>query len=77
VIDGIVRGVMESFPLQLQVESGGRIRQVALGDGTRVSRDGARVDPGTIMPGDRVRISGQEDSAEAGGFRAEAIEILG
>jgi hypothetical protein len=77
VIDGVVRGVMESFPLQLQVESDGRIRQVALGDGTRVSRDGAEVDPGTIMPGDRVRISGQEGSAEAGGFLADVIEVLG
>ena len=76
VIEGVVRGVMESFPLQLQVESGGRTHQVALGDRTRVSRAGAEVDPGAIMPGDRVRVSGREGPAETGGLLAEAVEVL-
>ncbi len=56
-IDAVVNHVMESWPLQLSLQTSTRNEQVALSEETTVKRAGVRVDPGTIQPGQRVRVT--------------------
>ncbi len=48
--------IMESWPLQLALQTPAGREQVALADNARIQRAGALVDPGALQPGQRVRI---------------------
>lgn len=75
-LEGVVVGVMESFPLQLSVTADGVVHHVALTEQTRVLRKGARVDPGEIGPSARLRITGRSRPGAERALAADAIEIL-
>lgn len=55
-IDAVVNHVMESWPLQLSLQTSAGDEQVALAEETIVKRAGVQVDPGAIQPGQRVRV---------------------
>ena len=73
-IEGSIVEVMESWPLQLTVETEAGRYQVSLLSETTVTREGETVDPGELMPGLRIRVGGQSSGANA--MTARAIEIL-
>lgn len=73
-IDGTIRSVMESWPLQLVVESATRRWQVALRADTAITAHGQPVDAGQLAPGLRVRIDGEESGV--GALTASALEIV-
>ena len=75
-IEGFVKAVMETYPLQLKVEAGGAIYHVSLRDRTCVSRRGRAVDSGGITPSTAVRITGPRAAGAENAITAEAIEIL-
>ena len=47
---------MESWPLQLALETATGREQVTLAGDVRIQQAGASVDPGALHPGQRVRI---------------------
>lgn len=73
-IDGYIEGVMESFPLQLELRTEKGNISVSLEAGTRVLKGKSPVDPGTLLPGMRVEIRGRPSSPD--GITAEDITIL-
>ena len=56
-IDAIVKHVMESWPLQLSLQTSAGEEQVALAEQTVIKRVGVQVDPGMIQPGQKVRVT--------------------
>lgn len=48
--------IMESWPLQLALQTPAGREQVMLADNARIQRAGAPVDPGALQPGQRVRL---------------------
>ena len=73
-MDAIVLGVMESWPLQLSLATEGGTEQVALDEGTLVTRAGRKLDPGALRPGQRVRVVIREP--EGGEHVAISVEII-
>jgi hypothetical protein len=73
-MEAIIAAVMESWPLQLAVTTGGRTEQVALDAAARVTHAGRPVDPGALRPGQRVRIVLRAPGR--GGRVAVSVEIL-
>jgi hypothetical protein len=57
-IRGSIAHVLETWPLQLVVDSAGRRYDVRLSEDTRVTRSGAAADPGHLRPGMEVEVSG-------------------
>jgi hypothetical protein len=73
-IEGEIVAVMESWPLQLTVETPtGRV-QVGLQAGTVVTQGGQPSDPGGLRPGLRVRIAGERSGP--GALSARSVELL-
>ena len=56
-MDAIINNVMESWPLQLSLQTPAGNEQVALDENAIIKRTGVRVDPGVIRPGQRVRVT--------------------
>lgn len=56
-MDAIVKYVMESWPLQLSLQTPAGDEQVALDENAIIKRAGVRVDPGLLRPGQRVRVT--------------------
>jgi len=75
-IDGQIVNVMETWPLQLTVQSGLSRYYVRLTEETKVSRGAQDVGPGQLRPSTRVRIIGQGSGDESTGLTATSIEIL-
>jgi hypothetical protein len=73
-IEGTIRSVMESWPLQLVVETATGRWQVALRDDTTIARNGEPADAHQIVPGVRVRIEGDVSGVNA--ISAAALELL-
>jgi len=59
----IVR-IMESWPLQLVLETGSGIEHVALKQDARVVRGGTSVDPGVLQPGQTVVVLKRTSTGE-------------
>lgn len=74
-IEGKIIEVMESQPIQLLVECSGQRYSVNLLEDTRLQRANHAVDPGTLSPGMKIRIIGNESLPEA--MVAAEIEIIG
>jgi hypothetical protein len=72
IIEGTIIDVMETWPLQLSVDVGGRTRQVALGEETVITSEGQPADAGRLQPGRRIRVEGE--SAHAGAIKAARID---
>ena len=74
IIEGKIVEVMESWPLQLTVETETGRYHVALLSETTITREGETVDPGELLPDLQVRVEGQASGANA--MTAQAIEVL-
>ena len=48
--------IMESWPLQLALQTPAGREQVMLAENVRIQRAGVLVDPGELQPGQRVRV---------------------
>ena len=75
-IEGTVLGVMESWPLQLSIESGAQVYHVELTETTRVLRAGREVSPNSLRPQDLVRVTLSAPGAAPRSFFTERIELL-
>jgi hypothetical protein len=73
-IEGTIRSVMESWPLQLVVDTETGRWQVALRDDTAITRYGEPADAHQIAPGVRVRVEGDVSGANA--LSVVALELL-
>ena len=73
-IEGRVLEIMESMPLQLEVESGSERIAVGLQSETTVTKSGSSVDPGSLRPHDLVLIEGPASGHAA--MMADSIVIL-
>jgi hypothetical protein len=74
IIEGTIVEVMESWPLQLTVETETGRYHVALLSETTITREGETVDPGELLPDLQVRVEGQRTGSSA--ISAQTIEIL-
>lgn len=74
VVEGKIVAVMESWPLQLTVETQSGPLHVGLQSGTVVTEQGSAVDPNRLRPEMRVRIEGDRTGANA--VTARSITIL-
>lgn len=73
-MDGLIETVMESWPLQLSIHVGAGKERVILSETVIVKRGAARLDPGALRPGQRVRLTLRPSS---GASRiADIIEIV-
>jgi hypothetical protein len=74
-LEGEITQVMESWPLQLVVETAEAQYDVALELDTRISKNGEPAAPSDLSPGLKVRISGPTTNQNYG-LIAKTIEIL-
>lgn len=73
VIEGIIAEVMETWPLQLFVETDEGSYHVALAESTAVITKGQPVGPEQLLPGLNIRVEG--DASGSRGMHATRIEI--
>jgi hypothetical protein len=73
VIEGTIVDVMETWPLQLAVDTREGIYQVALAEATTVTSEGQPAEPARLLPGLSVRIEGEAPNPRA--MRAVHIDI--
>jgi hypothetical protein len=73
VIEGTIIGVMETWPLQLSVNTREGVYQIALGETTAVTSEGVATEPAGLLPGRWVRVAGEPSNARA--IKAERIDI--
>lgn len=73
-IEGTIVSVLESWPLQLEIETEAGRTQVALRSDTIITADGQPIDANRLMPGVRVRIKGDASGADA--LSASALDIV-
>ena len=73
VIEGTIIGVMETWPLQLSVDTREGTWQVALAETTVVTSGGRPVDLSKLLPGRRVRVDGEASTARA--MKATRIDL--
>ena len=76
MIDGEIVNVMESWPLQLTVQTAAGRYHVRLLEGTIVTRRATTVGPGVLRPELRVRIRGSRVRSTPLVMSARVIEIL-
>ena len=76
IIEGTVVEVMESWPLQLSVESGGRIFQVRLLEETEAAHRGKMIDHHRLKPNCFVRIVGECPPSDEHTLTALSIDLL-
>ncbi|MEB3178448.1 MAG: hypothetical protein VKL59_05315 [Nostocaceae cyanobacterium] len=74
-IEGKISQVMESFPLQLMVETKNGRYYVALLPETKITQQGKTVDASKLNPGLTVKIQGQYSGANQLAMTAQVIEI--
>lgn len=74
-IEGKISQVMESFPLQLMVETKDGCYCVALLPETKIARQGKTVDASNLNPGLTVEIQGLSSAANQLAMTAQVIKI--
>ena len=74
-IEGKISQVMESFPLQLMVETKDGRYCVALQPETKIAHQGKTVDASNLNPGLTVTIKGLSSAAARSAMTAQAVEI--
>lgn len=75
VIEGTIMEIMESWPLQLSVQTLSGRYHVELLEETLITEDNAGVDPGDLRQNMIIRVEGTESGTNAA--MADTIEILG
>lgn len=58
-MEATIEYIMESWPLQLVLQTPHGREHVALAENARIQRAGMQVDPGDLQPGQHVRIVSQ------------------
>lgn len=76
MLEGTILEVMESWPLQLLVQTGKTKNFIGLSEHTTVMRGGRSVDPGVLSPGMLVRIRGHSTERVPKAMNADQIYIL-
>ena len=74
-IEGKITQVMESFPLQLMVETQDGRYYVALLPETKITQQGKTLDASNLNPGLKVKIQGLSSAANRSAMTAQAVEI--
>lgn len=72
-IEGDIVAVMETWPLQVSIDTAEGRRELSLHSETRVDSGGDPADPSLLAPGQRVRI---EALPTASGLRVESVSVL-
>ncbi|MEG4286621.1 hypothetical protein QUB68_26165 [Microcoleus sp. A006_D1] len=75
-IEGKIVTVMESWPLQLTVQTQTGFYDVVLRLDTQITQNERIVDPGSLHPDLQVRIRGQVSSSNPLAMNAQMIEVL-
>jgi len=75
-IEGKIVTVMESWPLQLTVQTQTGFYDVVLRLDTQITQNELIVDPGSLHPDLQVRIRGQVFSSNPLAMNAQMIEVL-
>jgi hypothetical protein len=73
VIEGTIIDVMETWPLQLSVDTREGIYHVALAETTAVTSEGRPEEPAQLLPGRPIRVEGKASNARA--MKAARIDI--
>jgi len=55
-MEATIVNIMESWPLQLALQTPTGLEHVTLAEDARIQHAGASVDPGALHPGQRVRV---------------------
>lgn len=55
-MDATIVHIMESWPLQLVLQTASGREHVALAEDAYIQHAGKRVDPGALQPGQRIRV---------------------
>jgi hypothetical protein len=71
LMESKIINIMESWPLQLTLQSSGAMEQVTLAEGVRISRSGSTMDTGDLHPEQTIRIVTQ-----AANGQVTELEIL-
>ena len=74
-IKAVILEVMESWPLELLVETGGVKRTVGLAEDATAIRQGESVDLGVLRPGMVVLLQGDASSGDSHPKTARRVEI--
>lgn len=56
VVEATIRRIMESWPLQLALQTATGVEEFMLAEGATIWRSGILVDPGALRPGQSVRV---------------------
>lgn len=76
IISGKILAVMESWPLQLRVETSSGSYDVQLLEDTKITRQGQVVEPGELKSDMQVKIEGQGSNLNSHTITASTIKIL-
>ena len=76
IIEGEIVRVMESWPLQLAVETEAGVYHVELLDETKVIQEERTINPGILTPHLHIRIQGFTSRTTPLAMLAQEIEIL-
>lgn len=74
-IEGTITEVMESWPLQLMVETNAGSYYVELLVDTKITQNGEVVEANRLMPGIQVVITGDASPTQNNAMTAQSIEI--
>ena len=75
IIDGNIVRVMESWPLQLVVDTSSGRLGVLLTEETRIMERGRSVGPNALLPGEKIRLLGRSKPGRPETFLAEEIRL--
>lgn len=75
IIDGIIVRVMESWPLQLVINTSSGPIGVILTEETRITQRGIASSPTELMPGEKVRLLGFYKPGHPETFHAVEIQL--
>ncbi len=76
IVEGKIRLVMESWPIQLVIDTPSGKLNVSLNEETKVVQEGRHVEPSSLFPGGKVRLSGRFSPDRRDAFSAAEILIL-
>jgi hypothetical protein len=74
IIEGIIRGVMETWPLQLSIETASGVRDIGLSDRTKVVDTRGSRAAHDLCPGQVVRVT--VEPVREPRSRASLVEII-
>lgn len=73
IIDGTVVDVMETWPLQLSIQTADGLFHVVLSESTVITAEGRAVDAGAVRPGMAIEVRGESSGAQR--MAAECVNV--